>query len=95
MIERTLDSVQLPCDMGGASSVKIRVSKNDVKVTQPPKHYGSKVATAELQLHVVQDLADHVDALREATAGHPLHIRVVVDRVNTVLPEVKAGWKAE
>ena len=94
--------------MGGASSVKIRVSKNEVKESQPPKHYGSKVATAELQLHEVQDLADHVDALREATAGHPLRIRVtvevgengqidqaVVDKVNTVLSEVKAGWKAE
>ena len=79
-----------------------------MKESQPPKHYGSKVATAELQLHEVQDLADHVDALREATAGHPLRIRVVVevgengqidqavvDKVNTVLSEVKAGWKAE
>jgi hypothetical protein len=108
LIERSLDSASWPCDMGGASAIKIRVSKNDVKESQPPKHYGSKVATAELQLHEVQDLADHVDALREATAGHPLRIRVtvevgengqidqaVVDKVNTVLSEVKAGWKAE
>lgn len=108
LIERSLDSASWPCDMGGASAVKIRVSKNEVKESQPPKHYGSKVATAELQLHEVQDLADHVDALREATAGHPLRIRVtvevgengqidqaVVDKVNAVLSEVKAGWKAE
>ena len=59
-------------------------------------------------MHEVQDLADHVDALREATAGHPLRIRVtvevgengqvdqaVVDKVNVVLAEVKAGWRAE
>lgn len=108
LIERSLDSASWPCDMGGASAIKIRVSKNEVKQPPPSKHYGAKVATAELQLHEVQDLADHVDALREATAGHPLRIRVtvevgedgqvdqaVVDKVNTLLAEVKTGWKAE
>lgn len=86
--------------MGGASAIKIRVSKNEVKQPPPTKQYGSKVATSELQLHEVQDLADHVDALREATAGHPLRIRVtvevgensqvdqaVLDKVNSVLAE--------
>jgi hypothetical protein len=108
LIERTLDSASWPCDMGGASGVKIRVSKHEVRQPPPPRHYGSKVATAELQLYEVQDLADHVDALREATAGYPLRIRVtvevgengqvdqaVVDKVNAVLSGVKAGWKAE
>jgi len=108
LIERSLDSASWPCDMGGASAIKIRVSKNEVKQPPPTKQYGSKVATSELQLHEVQDLADHVDALREATAGHPLRIRVtvevgensqvdqaVLDKVNSVLAEVKAGWKAE
>ncbi|MDR0735223.1 MAG: DUF499 domain-containing protein [Zoogloeaceae bacterium] len=108
LIERTLDSASWPCDMGGASGVKIRVGKNEGKQLPPPPHYGSKVATAELQLHEVQDLADHVDALREATAGHLLCIRVtveigengqvdqaVVDKVNAVLSKVKAGWKTE
>lgn len=108
LLERSLDSGPWPCDLGGAASVKLHVAKHEVRQPPPPKHYGSKVATAELQLHEVQDLADHLDALREATAGQPLRIRVtleigdnaqvdqaVVDRVNVVLAEVKAGWKAE
>jgi hypothetical protein len=108
LIERTLDAAPWPCDMGGASAIKIRVSKNEARQPPPPRHYGSKVATAELQLHEVQDLADHLDALREATAGHPLRIRVtvevgendpvdqtVLDKVNAVLAGVRAGWKAE
>jgi hypothetical protein len=53
-------------------------------------------------------LADNIDALREATAGQPLRIRVtleigeegqvdqaVVDKVNGILGQIKAGWKAE
>ncbi|MCS7016996.1 MAG: hypothetical protein NZM42_12865, partial [Gemmatales bacterium] len=108
LIERTLDSGPWPCDLGGAAAVKIVTRKSEAKEAPPPSHYGSKVATAELQTHEVQDLADHIDALREATAGHPLRIRVtieigdgsqvdqtVVDKVNAVLAQVKAGWKAE
>jgi hypothetical protein len=108
LIERSLDSASWPCDMGGASAVRIRVNKNEARQPSPPQHYDSKVATAELQLHEVQDLADHVDALREATAGHSLRIRVtveigednqvdpvVLDKVNAVLAQVKTDWKAE
>ena len=108
LIERPLDSAPWPCDMGGASAVRIRVGKNDPIQSPPPRHYGAKIATAELEVHEVQDLADHVDELREATAGYPLRIRVtvevgenaqvdqaVVDKINAVLSEVKAGWKAK
>ncbi len=108
LIERTLDSGAWPCDRGGTSAVKVRIGKNEAKEPSPPKHYGSKVATAELQTHEVQDLADHIDTLREATAGHPLRIHVtleigengqidqaVVDKVNAVLSQIKTGWKAE
>jgi hypothetical protein len=105
LIERSLDSGPWPCDLGGAAAVKIVARKSE---PAPPKYYGSKTATAELQTHEVQDLADHIDALREATAGHPLRIRVTVeigdgnpvdqailDRVNAVLAEIKAGWMAQ
>jgi hypothetical protein len=108
LIERSLDSGPWPCDLGGAAAVKIVVRESETIKPAPPTHYGSKTATAELQTHEVQDLADHIDALREATAGHPLRIRVtveigdgsqvdqtVVDKVNAVLAQVKAGWKAE
>jgi hypothetical protein len=108
LIERTLDSGAWPCDLGGASAVKVRVRKSEAKQSPPGKHYGSKVASAELQTHEVQDFADNIDALREATAGQPLRIRVmleigeegqvdqaVVDKVNGILGQIKAGWKAE
>lgn len=108
LIERTLDSGPWPCDLGGAGTVKIRVRQAEAKEAAAAKHYGSKVAIAELQTHEVQDLADNIDALREATAGQPLRIRVtvevgdggnvdqsVIDKVNVVLSLVKTGWKAE
>lgn len=108
LIERTLDSGAWPCDLGGAAAVKIVIRKSEAKEPPPPKHYGSKAASADLQTHEVQDLADNIDALREATAGHPFRIRVtveigdgsqvdqlVVDKVNAVLAQIKAGWKAE
>ncbi|QGU33786.1 DUF499 domain-containing protein [Thermochromatium tepidum] len=106
LIERTLDSGPWPCDLGGAAAVKIVARKSEDKDPPPPKHYGSKAASADLQTHEVQDLADHIDALREATAGHPLRIRVtveigeagkveqeVIERVNGILGKIKAGWK--
>ena len=59
-------------------------------------------------MHEMQDLADQIDALREATAGYPLRIRVtmeigengnvdqsVVEQVNTILGQIKTGWRAE
>ncbi len=108
LIERSFDSGPWPCDLGGAAAVKIVARKIDVKEPPPLKHYGSKVASADLKTHEVQDFADHIDALREATAGHPLRIRVtveigngsqidqmVIDKVNGVLGQVKAGWKVE
>jgi len=108
LIERALDSGAWPCDLGGAAAVKIVTRKSETKEPPPTKHYGSKVASADLQTHEVQDLADNIDALREATAGHPFRIRVTVeigddsqvdqvilDKVNTVLAQIKAGWKAE
>jgi len=68
--------------------------------------YGAKVATAELETHEVQDLADQIDELRKVTAGHALRIRVTVefgeagkveqdliDQVNGILSKVKRGWK--
>jgi hypothetical protein len=109
LVERTLDSATWPCDLGGAASIKIFVRKSETKeAPATPKGYGAKVASSSLETHEVQDLADNIDALREATAGHSLRIRVtveigensqvgqaVVDKVNAVLAKVKAGWKAE
>jgi hypothetical protein len=108
LIERTIDSVVWPCDMSQAALVKIHVSKHEIKQLVRTKHNEAKIATAELQLHEVQDLADHINELREATAGYPLHIHVtvavgengqvnqgVVDKVNSMLSKIKAGWRTE
>ncbi len=107
LIERTLDSGPWPCDRGGAAAVKIRVRQGEAQEPPPIRRYGAKVASAELQTHEVQELADHIDALREATAGYLLRVRVtleigedgqvdqaVLDKVNAVLEQVKTGWKA-
>jgi hypothetical protein len=108
LIERAVDSGAWPCDLGGAAAVKIVAGKGEAKEPTSPDRYGSKAATADLQTHEVQDFADIIDALREATAGHLLRIRVtveigdggqieqaVLDRANAILAQVKAGWKAE
>lgn len=110
LIEQTLGSGVWPCDMGGAGAVEIRVRKPEIgEVTKPSlTSYVAKVATAELETHQVQDLAEQIDQLREATAGHPFRIKIIVefgeagkfdqevlDKVNAVLGQIKAGWKAE
>jgi len=105
LFERTLESGPWPCDLGGASAVKMRLVKGGAKET-PVTAYGAKTATAELETHEVQDLADQIDELRQVTAGHALHIKVtvefgeagkveqdVVDRVNAILGKIKTGWK--
>lgn len=104
LFARTLDSGSWPCDLGGTSAVKIRLVEG-VRDLPSPAH-GAKVASAELETHEVQDLADQIDELRQVTAGHALHIRVtvefgeagkveqeVVDRVNGILGKVKTGWQ--
>jgi hypothetical protein len=107
LFERTLDSGSWPCDLGGASAVKMRFSKDRAKESQGST-YGAKIATAELETHEVQDLADQIDELRQVTAGHALRINVtvefaeagkvdqeVIDRVNAVLSKIKPGWKIQ
>jgi len=107
LIERTLDSGAWPCDLGGAGAVKIRARKGEAKEI-PLAGYGAKVASAELKIAEIQDLAEQIGQLREATAGLPLRIKVtvelgdagkvdqaVLDKVNAVLGQIKVGWKAE
>lgn len=104
LLERTLESGPWPCDLGGASAIKVRLVKG-VK-DEPGPTPGTKVASADLETHEVQDLADQIDELRQVTAGHALHIKVtvefgeagkveqeVIDRVNGILGKVKTGWQ--
>lgn len=106
LIERTLDSGPWPCDLGGAGAVKIHLRSDVPRVTEPdPRSYGAKVASADLETHQLQELADCIDELRQATAGQKLRLRVVIEigeagkvppetvaAVNGVLGKVKSGW---
>ena len=108
VLERTLDSGAWPCDLGGAASVKVRVVKGvkDFKEPSGPTHSGDrKSGTAVLETHELQDLADAIDQLIAAAAGHVLTLRLsvelhreggasaeAIDGVNAVLGKVKDGW---
>lgn len=106
LIERPLGSAPWPCDMGGAAAVKIRFREG--KAEEKGGSQDAKVASAELQVNEVQDFADHIDELREATAGQSLRIcisveigedgkvdQAVIDEVNRVLAKIKDGWMAK
>ena len=104
LFERTVESVPWPCDLGGASAVKFRLGKGVRDA--PARAHGGSTATAELETHEIQDLADQIDELRKVAAGHALRIKVLiefgetdtvdqelVDRVNAILEDVKEGWR--
>ena len=109
LLERALDSSPWPCDLGGAGSLKISAPKDQpgIETIKPPP-YGTKKATSELETHQIQDFSERIDDLRNITAGQKLRIQVsieigeggnvpedVVDKVNTLLGEIKPGWKAQ
>ena len=90
-------------------ALKIRVPKAQPGIgTIKPPTYGVKTATSELETHQIQDLSERISELRNLTAGQKLRIQVsieigeggnvpedVVDKVNTLLGEIKPGWKAQ
>jgi hypothetical protein len=105
LVELRLESGPWPCDLGGAAAVKFRARKSEVQ-TPPPPSFGARTATAELETHEVQDLAERIDDLRKATAGHQLRIKVTVEvgeagkvsddvitEVNALLQSVRSGWQ--
>jgi hypothetical protein len=105
VLERTLDSGTWPCDLGGAATVKVRRKEGEVGPTPPPAQPDGKTATAVLETHELQDLADDIDQLIAAAAGHDLTLRLSVELhraggasaeavagVNAVLGKVKEGW---
>ncbi|AUB82572.1 hypothetical protein THSYN_17560 [Candidatus Thiodictyon syntrophicum] len=106
LFERTLDCGPWPCDLGGAAAVKVSTVKDVVLPPPPPPADGSKVATAVLETHQIVDLADAIDELIAATAGHELSLTLTVtlhratgpaiqaiNGVNAVLEKVKPGWE--
>jgi hypothetical protein len=106
VLERTLDSGAWPCDLGGAASVRVRRRFGVSEPLSPPlPPSDGKTGTAVLEPHELQDLADVIDQLIAAAAGHELILRVAVELhreggasaeavagVNAVLEKVKEGW---
>jgi uncharacterized protein DUF499 len=83
-LERTIDSGPWPCDAGGAHIVKVRArSKADSVSPKPPSvrpaSPGVLAAEAELRVNEIQDLAEHVDAIRKAAVGFDLKFVVRIE----------------
>ena len=107
ILEMGLASGPWPCDQRGAATVKLQAIKLGAR-QQPNTSIGTRAATAELETHQVQDLAERIDELRKATAGHQLRIKVTVEigesgkvpddviaEVNALLRVVRPGWQVQ
>ncbi|MEW6447215.1 MAG: DUF499 domain-containing protein [Bacillota bacterium] len=113
LLEKTVDSGPWPCAFGGAQQVKLRVPAEEVvpPVEPPPPlppKPGFKVARAELRPHQIQDLAEVIGELVNATVGYELVFRLQVElggtaalpdeiirKVNELLGAVAADLKLE
>ena len=100
----TADSADWPCDLGSASLIKLCVVEG---VREPPAPHGNaNTATAELEVHELQDLSDQIDQLKSLVAGQSLKLKMTVELgdsgtldkkliegVNDFLDGIKAGWR--
>lgn len=113
LLEKAIDSGPWPCAFGGAQQVKLRVPAEEVVPPRepppplPPKP-GFKVAQAVLRPHQIQDLAEVIGELVNATIGYELVFRLqvelggagtlpeeVVRKVNELLTRIAADLKLE
>jgi hypothetical protein len=97
-LELAVESGPWPCDSPGAQNVRLRVPSGPPPPPPPPDR-GVRTAKAELAVYELQDLAEVLGALVEATAGYDLTFRLrielgedppdeVVEKANAVLREV-------
>lgn len=104
LFELLPDSGPWPSDLGGASAVKLRLVEGVEE--KLPTSDGLKSATADLETHELQDLAEEIDELKELTAGHTLKLKVClelgeskgvdapqVEQINAILGNIKSGWE--
>jgi hypothetical protein len=79
-LELTVDAGPWPCELPGAQNVRLRVpSEPPLSPPPPPQPPGIYVAEADLEVYELQDLADVVGELVEATAGYDLAFRIRVE----------------
>jgi hypothetical protein len=86
-LDRTLDSGPWPCDLGGASSVRVRLPVAAALAPPPavqpppppPTEKGSLRAAASLRAHQVQELAEQLPALTKAAVGLDISFYVGIE----------------
>lgn len=109
LLERTSDSGSWPCDLSGAESVRLRVSREEAipRVAEPPPPLPDLFfAEADLRTNEIQDLADQVGELAKVAAGFNLKFRLrielsgeprppetVVAQINTLLNNISTALK--
>ena len=101
------DSGYWPCALAGAQHVVLQIPQTrDPKPPIPPNPPGVLVATADVEAHNIQDLADQIPGITEAAVGTDLkfNIRVefggetppdpdAVEKINKLLAEVSENLK--
>ncbi len=100
------DSAYWPCDLTSAQHVVLQIPQ--IKDPDPPIPPGVLVATADLEAHGIQDLADQIPGITDAAIGEDLkfNIRVelggetppdpeTVEKINRLLAEVSEDMKLE
>lgn len=79
-VERTVDSGQWPCELAGASVVKLKVPSGVPPTPPPPPpRPGVVSATAKMKANEIQDLADVVSDIVKAAAGCDIKFTVNVE----------------
>lgn len=118
LLEREIETGAWPCNYADAQQVRLREPLMTIEPaslgtaaapTLPtlPKQ-GVRAGQAELRPNEIQDLADEVDRLVAAAAGHGLRFRIqielggdaplpdeVVDQVNKILEEIPVGIRIQ
>ncbi|MGE0825940.1 MAG: DUF499 domain-containing protein [Candidatus Binatia bacterium] len=113
LLERTPDSNAWPCDFARAATIKLRVPKEEqtprvFEKEEPPRKPGVLIASADLQVSQIQDLAEHVAELARLAVGFDLtfHVRVefggssrpseeIITKMNNLLSEVSDVFKLQ
>ena len=79
-LERTVDSGPWPCELAGASVVKLKVPSGAPPSPPPaPPRPGVVSAAAEMKANEIQDLADVVSEIVKAAAGCDIKFKVSVE----------------